>query len=82
MPESTATQTLVLDDGAMRVHLTKIVQMSGGQRSLALRLGVNQREISQAVNGLRPVSKTVAKALGFDRFVEPRRVRYRRRRSQ
>lgn len=77
MPDTTSP--LVLDANAMRIHLMNTVQMYGGQRQMALRFGLSQRELSMAINGLRPVSKSVALALGFDRFVEPRKVRFRRR---
>jgi hypothetical protein len=79
MAEPLRPEPIVLDDHAMRVMLLNYIQMYGGQRAVARRFEVSQREISQAANGQRPVSKTVARALGFDRFVEPRRVRYRRR---
>jgi hypothetical protein len=79
---STTAGSLVLTDTAMRAYLIRCVDHVGGQQALARylsqRLGatVSQREISQAVNGQRPVSNRLAVALGFYRAVQPRRVVY------
>lgn len=73
--------TFILDAAAMWTHFMERVQASSGQRQLARELDVRQAEISLAASGKRPVSKAVARALGFDRVVQPRRVTYVRRRT-
>ena len=67
---------ITLDPAQMRALVAEAVRQAHGQQALSRLTGVSQRHIWRALHGLRPVSESLAAALGFSR-VDERETWYR-----